>query len=46
MARPLSTDDLLAGAATVHKVEIPAALLSGGAGNGTARSPARSGCVR
>jgi hypothetical protein len=34
MARPLSTDDLLAGAATVHKVEIPAALLSGGAGNG------------
>ena len=34
MARPLSTDDLLAGASTVHKVEIPAALLSGGAGNG------------
>jgi hypothetical protein len=34
MARPLSTDDLLAGAATVHKVEIPAALLSGGAGSG------------
>ena len=46
MARPLSTDDLLAGAATVHKVEIPAALLSGGAGNGNGAIPARSGCVR
>ena len=34
MARPLSADDLLAGAAAVHKVEIPAALLSGGAGSG------------
>ncbi|MGH6923187.1 MAG: hypothetical protein ACRED5_05400 [Propylenella sp.] len=34
MARMLSADDLLAGAATVHKVEIPAALLNGGAANG------------
>lgn len=35
MARTLTADDLLAGASTVHKVEIPAALLDGaGAGNG------------
>src|SRR5262245_56376468 len=35
MARLLSADDLLAGAATVHKVAIPAALLDGaGTGNG------------
>lgn len=44
MTRPLSADDLLAGAATVHKVEIPQALLNGAGGcNGNAATAGEVG---